>query len=204
MPSWMIRNKIIAFCLFSLTSVMVYGQSDFISQLRGFYDGTESITADFVQVKVDPLLEGDITTTGVFYYSKPESIRWEEMAPHHKYFILSSEGLTQWENGEYSRGSSIQERILRDFILGMIDGSLLTSEQFEIEESVEGPLTKLTLVPTDRRIARRISNVHLYFNTQTLFLSKLVLNEANSASTQIEFKEQERNIQLSADLFKSL
>lgn len=183
------------------TLVASYGQTSYVNQLKSFYSETTTLQAHFVQVKMDPILSSEIETTGEFYYGSPGSVRWEEKAPVHKYFVLSEEGLRQWENGETTEGSSLQERILRDFILGMIDGSLLNSSQFNQTEQVEGEHTKLTLIPSDRRIARRISEVNLLFQTERKFLSELLILEKNGATTRIRFSHQQRNSTLPNGVF---
>lgn len=183
---------------------MAAAQNDpFLDRLAEFYEGTNTLQAEFRQVKSTPLFDEPIVSSGTFSYAKPEKVRWEEFKPESYYFVLSGDQFSKVnrETGRLEEGSEYEGRIIKRFILGTMDGSLLESGRFEVSVESVGQQVSLHLVPNRSSMRRYIQSIDLTFHRETLFLEQMTMHESEEASTVVTFTEQVRNVPLAESLF---
>lgn len=193
--------------LFITQSAPAFAQNQdaaFASKLQEHYKTVKSITADFTQRKQSLLFNEPLVSSGLFYYETPDRIRWEQQEPSATYFILNKEEVVQFdgESVKKSTGLNMQMSIFRQFILSTVDGSILNDPSFEKSFLSKNGKMSITLVPMDKRMAKRLTKIELVFDEKTLLLDQLKMYENESDFTEIIFTSQKINTAIPSSIFQ--
>ncbi len=176
---------------------MVFNQSeaDFSKELEKFYSTVSTLQAEYQQQKVSALFSEPLVATGLFLYSKPDKIRWEQKAPTPNYFIINGDAFIQFDGKKMKRDNSGngQSSILKKFILGTVDGSLLNDKSFLKKLKSEGEFVLIEMVPYDKQLKKRMQRISLLFNKKTKLLQELKIVESETEYTKITFAKQVLN-----------
>ncbi|WP_192348206.1 outer membrane lipoprotein carrier protein LolA [Algoriphagus sp. Y33] len=193
--------------LFVTLSAPVFAQNQdaaFATGLQEHYKTVKSITADFTQRKQSLLFDEPLVSSGLFYYEKPDKIRWEQQDPSATYFILNKDEVIQFDGEaiKKSTGLNMQMSIFRQFILSTVDGSILNDPSFDKSFLGKNGKMSITLVPMDKRMAKRLTKIELVFDEKTLLLDQLKMHENQNDFTEIIFTNQELNTKIPASIFQ--
>ncbi|WP_339758081.1 outer membrane lipoprotein carrier protein LolA [Algoriphagus aquimarinus] len=196
--------NLILFISLSIPALSQEQDTDFAKKLQDHYKTVKSISADFTQSKQSLLFDEALVSKGVFYYEKPDKIRWEQLAPSANYFILNKEEVIQFdgESVKKSTGLNMQMSIFRQFILSTVDGSILNDPSFEKRFQSKNGEMRISLVPLDKRMAKRLVKIELTFDEKTLVLDQLKMYENQDDSTEISFTNQKINTSIPASIFQ--
>ena len=178
---------------------------DFLQRLQQNQEAVKSLSANFVQVKKNPLFTEDQQAKGKFYYVKPDKIRWEEVSPINKHIIINGDKLIQFDGASttVTTTNGMQAGALKSFILKTVDGSIFNDKSFATEMTQSGNTILLLLTPKNKRAARHLLNVEMHFDVNSLFLEKLILRESETITTEITYSNQQRDLQLPDQLFST-
>ncbi|WP_057937566.1 LolA family protein [Algoriphagus resistens] len=198
---------LVTLLLFITLSAPVFAQDQdaaFATKLQEYYKTVKSITADFTQHKQSVLFDEPLVSKGLFYYENADKIRWEQQEPSATYFILSKDELIQFdgESIRKSTGLNMQMSMFRQFILSTVDGSILNDPLFDKSFHGKNGKMSITLVPMDKRMAKRLAKIELVFDEKTLLLDELKMFENQNDFTEIIFNNQRINTAIPASIFQ--
>ena len=176
----------------------------FAKKLQDHYKTVNSISADFMQRKQSLLFDEPLLSKGLFYYENPDKIRWEQLTPSANYFILNKEEVIQFDGKSVkkSSGLNLQMSIFRQFIVSTVDGSILNDPSFEKSFQSKNGKMRISLVPLDKRMAKRLVKLELTFDEKTLLLDQLKMYESQEDFTEISFTNQKINTSIPASIFQ--
>ncbi len=151
-----------------------------------------TLSIDFVQVKTVALLKAPVTSEGHFYYTKPDRICWEYGGEDAMIMVLNGDTMTMYypdlKQADILDISRFRNRVFRTLSLGQSSKVLkkqyrlslvaglspddeanrkryLPKEYFSLGDDVPRftrTLYILELIPKKRRIAKRMSKIHLW------------------------------------------
>lgn len=176
----------------------------FTAELQAFYTTVRTLQANFTQNKHSALFHQPLVTEGEFYFEKPEKIRWEQTVPQPNYFIINGDAFIQFDGKkrtEQAKGG-MQADLFKSFILNTINGSILQDKDFEHTFERVNNEQKITLVPTNKRLKKRISRIVLHFNVDNLLLNKMMIFESDTDYTEVFFRQQKVNEKINPDKFE--
>ncbi len=197
----------ISILLVFVLSMAAFGQqgdSGFALRLQKHYESVKTISADFMQLKQSALFDEPLDSKGLFYFEKPDKIRWEQQEPSASYFIINKDQVIQYdgESVKKSTGMNMQMSIFRQFILSTIDGSILNDKAFEKDfQPINGKMY-ITLIPLDKRMAKRLQKIELKFDEKSLLLDQLKMYENADDFTEITFTDQKVNAEIPPAIFQ--
>lgn len=200
-------HYLVTLLLFITLSAPVFAQNQnaaFATSLQEHYKTVESITADFTQHKQSGLFDEPLVSRGLFYYENPDKIRWEQQEPSATYFILNKDEVIQFdgESVNKSTGLNMQMSIFRQFILSTVDGSILNDPSFDKSFQSKNGKMSITLLPVDKRMAKRLAKIELVFDEKTLLLDQLKMFENQNDFTEINFNNQKVNTGIPTSIFQ--
>lgn len=203
----MIKKIKIAVILFLVLSINVTGQdvkNDFIQKMESSYDDLETLISDFSQRKSISFLEEDMLSSGKFYFVKPGLMKWDQTEPESYYFIINEKEIIRFNGDKRQKipGGSPQALIFKEFIIGTVDGSIFKDERFESSYQLEGDKYIIYLKPIESKIAKRITEIILEFNKESLFLESMLLIEKGGDQSEISFFNQKLNETVNLDTFE--
>jgi len=179
--------------LLLVSPIAVIGQQDvksnFLSRLKVANKGLTSIDSEFIQEKTMSIMTGVLTSSGKFYYKKPNLMKWDQLQPSPYYFILNGNEVKRFDGKTVKviSANSPQVSYFKDFIMGTVDGSLFESEQFEASYVKVGGTIEVTLIPLKKSMKKRIKKMVLVFDNEKLILLNLTMFEAGGDQTAIKF-----------------
>jgi len=179
--------------LLLVSPIGVIGQqdvkSDFLSRLKVANKGLTSIDSEFIQEKTMSIMTGVLTSSGKFYYKKPNLMKWDQLQPSPYYFILNGNEVKRFDGKTVKviSANSPQVSYFKDFIMGTVDGSLFESEQFEASYVKVGGTIEVTLIPLKKSMKKRIKKMVLVFDNEKLILLNLTMFETGGDQTAIKF-----------------
>ena len=196
--------NLILFTILSLPGFIQDQDAVFAKKLQDHYKTVNSISADFIQRKQSLLFDEPLVSKGLFYYENPDKIRWEQLTPSANYFILNKEEVIQFDGKSVkkSAGLNMQMSIFRQFILSTVDGSILNDPSFEKSFQSKNGKMHISLVPLDKRMAKRLVKIELTFDEKTLLLDQLKMYESREDFTEISFTNQKINTSIPASIFQ--
>jgi outer membrane lipoprotein-sorting protein len=169
--------------------------------------GIHSLSADFSQTTVNPLLREPQQARGRFYMRKPDSVLWEYDSPESMKFAIDKGEYTGYFPGrkkaERRDVHRWTEQIFRFFAVGQVSEELRKFYHIRLEEP--GPDMKgtvlLVLDPSKRRVRKRVDEVRFWVDSTTYFPAKVQYVNSQGATRTLVFQGVQMNPDLSASLF---
>ena len=179
--------------------------SKLIEQINVASAKTNTITADFSQVKEMSFLEEKAISSGKFYYDKSNKLRWEYTEPFSYAIILNNGRLRIIDEGkskDFEAGSNRMFLEISNIMTGMVNGTLLSSPQFTTTWS-EGPDYYLAeLIPAGTRLKDYLSRIELKINNQDFTVDELKMYEKSGDYTEISFHNKKLNETIPVEIFR--
>jgi len=170
-----------------------------LHKLDSLSKSVNSIRSDFTQTKHISVLEEEIVSKGKFLFLKPTNIKWSYLAPIN-YEISIIGGKFKIKNdgkvSEYDAQSNKTFREINGMIISMMNGSILSNDNFEVQLFESKGFYKAELKPLDRDFKRFIAEIHIYFDKKDFMVSKLIMLEASGDFTLIKFQNRLINTKL--------
>lgn len=178
-----------------------------LSRFDEVQQGIRSLSADFSQTTVNPLLREPQSAKGRFYMRKPDSVLWEYNAPESMQFAIDKGEYTGYFPGrkkaERRDVHRWTEQIFRFFAVGQVSEELRKFYQIRLEEP--GPEMKgtvlLVLDPSKRRVRKRVDQVRFWVDASSYLPAKVQYVNSQGATRTLVFHNVQMNPDLSASLF---
>jgi len=179
-------------------------QIEFLKKFKEANKEMKSIQSDFTQKHFMQIMEEPIVSTGVFYYRKPDLMKWDQRTPSPYYFIVTGNKVVKFDGKKRKELSANNPQVsyFKNFIMGTVDGSLFESKQFDAMYEKSGGFYHVTLSPKEKNMKKRIENILLDFNETSLALVQLELVEAGGDRMVISFTDQQFNSIIDNSVFK--
>ncbi len=183
----------------------IENDTDLKTSIKEHSSSLESIKSNFTQEKHLSMLEEVVLSKGKFLFKEEDNIRWEYNTPF-EYTIIVSGGKFLIDNegkiNEFDIGSNPMFKQISNMIVMAVSGDFVDNDQFELEffDNDEFYLAKLKSVNT--QISQMLSGIYIYFDKESLNVSKVKFMEPGEDFTLIKFHEYQQNVNLNSSDFK--
>ena len=153
---------------------------------------TNTLQAEFRQEKELALLSKPDVSTGMFVYSKPNSVLWSYDAPKRVTMLISKGTLTTYypdlNKAETVDVKRFQDRIFKYVgMSGAID-ELARYFDFTFTDNAANPSYLLDLTPKSKVVASHVRHIRIAIDKQTFLTNKIEYVEGDGDTTRYEFK----------------
>jgi outer membrane lipoprotein-sorting protein len=184
--------------------IPVGNPSEIIEKINHFSQNTTSITAGFTQIKEMSFMEETVTSSGKFYFQKEKLMRWEYTSPFTYAIILNGERIRIIDEGRskvFDTGSNRMFMEISGVMTGMVNGTLLTSEQFTVTWYEAADYYKAALVPKGN-LRDYLTGIELKVNKLDYSVDELKMFERSGDHTQVTFHNKKLNATIPAEIFR--
>jgi outer membrane lipoprotein-sorting protein len=155
-----------------------------------------SIKSRFIQKKQLEFLDETITSKGMFWFRKENSLRWAYEEPF-EYTIIINGGKFLIKDDEkvsaYDIDSNAAFREINDLIIGMVQGIVMEQDKFDMKAFEDDDQYLVKLVPKDSHMRSVISNMEIYFDKGDLTVTEIIMKESENDYTVITFFDKQIN-----------
>lgn len=166
-------------------------------------DKTQTMTADFVQIKHLDFLSNDIESSGNLAFKKPNMVKWEYTHPSNHSFVFMDQKLFVNEDGKKSEVNlSSNKRFgqLEELIVNSITGDMFQEKDFEISYFRNEDGFEAVFVPRDNRLKKYIGQFHVFFQ-EDYYVRQLKMVESSGDYTVIRLNNRKVNGSISNQVF---
>ncbi|RPH88130.1 MAG: outer membrane lipoprotein carrier protein LolA [Deltaproteobacteria bacterium] len=182
--------------------------ADNFERLRRDSSRISTISADFVQKKFMKILSKPLVSEGKFYYTAPDSIRWEYSKPI-KSVVISDKGNTKryiasgGKMVEDKTGGAQAMKIVLDEVAGWMSGKFTSNPSF-ISTLKEGSNTQITLTPVGKSMAGMIEKIEITVSRKDASIKSVRIVESATAETRIDFQHVVINQEIQPSVFQDV
>ena len=185
-----------------LTCSLFLGWKGDIKQFSEDAKTVRSLSADFVQEKHLKILVQPLVSKGVFYFNKPDSLRWEYRMPVRSILLmhngetrrfLEREGGFREDSGAGIQGMQV---VMAEISL-WLSGNFRDNPDFVatvVDEKV------IVLTPRAESLSKFISKIELFPSDRPGVIQSVAIYEGDDSFTTIRFE----NVRVNEDLQESL
>ena len=167
----------------------------------------QTISSNFSQEKHLAMLKNVTITRGVFYFAKPDRLRWELTHPDRSGFAVDGEKGIKWKGKEENRrtfqlGSdpAIHHFVNQVFAWVRADRKWL-KENYRISVRSEDPAA-LSLFPATEEEKNVLSRVEILFSSDDRYVQQVEIHEKDGDFTRIRFLNTIINSPFKPELFQ--
>jgi outer membrane lipoprotein-sorting protein len=191
--------------LFAQTFSPLKDVQGFKAKLQEASKVTKTVESDFVQEKSLSVLSDKIISKGQFCFKKENNVRWEYTLPY-KYLIIINNDKIFIKDDEHKKQYDAQSnkmfKQINDFMVGCIQGSILSREkEYKITFFENDKNYYVKLVPLAEKMKQIMNEIQIYFDKKDLSVSKLKMVESGGDYTNIEFSNKKLNIDIPDEKF---
>lgn len=201
-------KKIFLVLLILLMLVPASVRADNFERLRRDSSRISTISADFVQKKFMKILSKPLVSEGKFYYTAPDSIRWEYSQPI-KSVVISDKGNTKryiasgGKMVEDKTGGAQAMKIVLDEVAGWMSGKFTSNPSFTATLK-EGSNTQITLTPVGKSMAGMIEKIEITVARKDASIKSVRIVESATAETRIDFQHVVINQEIQPSVFQDV
>ena len=181
------------------------GWADTWEEIRSAADKVNSISAEFVQEKHLPILARPLVSKGVFYFSKPDSLRWEYRTPVRSILLMHGGTLRRYrQSGDGLKEDAGAGMQAMQFVMAEIThwfGGRFEQSRMFAARLEKG--RKIVLSPKEKSFARVIQRIELLLSEQPGIIDSVTIYESSDSFTRLYFKKARLNEALPESLFRS-
>lgn len=165
----------------------------------------QTLHSDFVQEKYLSMFEEKLTSTGVFYYQKPDQLRWELIEPVGSGFVITGDSGQRWHQRiEGSESFKLDQdpamSLIAEQLFAWAKADLAWIEKnYTITVLSEQPI-QLKLVPLEVA-AQFLSHLVITFNDSDRYVIAVEIHETDGDSTRINFNNSVVNSEINSTVF---
>ncbi len=167
---------------------------------------TNTISADFIQIKHLDFLTNDIETIGKMAFKKPNWVKWEYTEPY-VYSVIFKENLILINDGgtksDVKISSSKLFKKLNDLIVNSVTGDMFDEEDFNISYFKKDTSYKVIFTSKDKKLANLIETFVIYFQKENGAVMEVKMIEPSQDYTKIVFSNRIENTILSDEVFSN-
>jgi len=175
-----------------------------VDQIKNFSQNTNSIAADFIQVKEMSFMEEKITSSGKFYFQKEKLMRWEYTNPFEYAIILNGDRIRIIDEGEVKDFDASSNRMfleISNVMTGMVNGTLLGSNEFSTSWFEADDYFKAELIPNNSMMKEYLARIELKLNKTDYSVDELKMFEKSGDYTVVNFQNKKLNEKIPAEIF---
>ncbi|MBK7297319.1 MAG: outer membrane lipoprotein carrier protein LolA [Flavobacteriales bacterium] len=166
---------------------------------------TTSLKADFVQEKHLKMLATPVVSTGIIRFKKPGQLRWQVDDTEPSVAVVDGKTVMISKAGKEDDVTAADRQAfsaITNLIEGIVSGELLDGKSMVATffTTKEGLLVEL--LPTDPRMAKRLKQVTLLFDTTTHILRELRMEQPSGEFTLTRFSNAKFGVAHGATTFK--
>lgn len=201
-------KKIFMVLLILLMLLPASVRADNFERLRRDSSRISTISADFVQKKFMKILSKPLVSEGKFYYTAPDSIRWEYSKPI-KSVVISDKGNTKryiasgGKMVEDKTGGAQAMKIVLDEVAGWMSGKFTSNPSFTATLK-EGSNTQITLTPVGKSMAGMIEKIEITASRKDASIKFVRIVESATAETRIDFQHVVINQEIQPSVFQDV
>jgi outer membrane lipoprotein-sorting protein len=182
------------------------GNAALFASLERSAGSVKTLASDFVQEKYLGMFKTVLSSQGLFYFSKPDRLRWELTAPVASGFVIKGEQGRRWHE-RTGRTESFQ--ISQEPIMKLVSDQLFAwaradfvwlEKEYRISVLSEAPVA-LRLEPRSTAIAGFLHHLLINFSADGRYVRSVELHEQDGDYTRINFLNTAVNKPLPADIF---
>jgi len=216
----MFKTRLVIFCLAAAVLLPSAGYSA-RSSSPGVFKGTGtlervvkevtkrqksvlSLQATFKQEKILGLLAQPETSSGTFFYQKPNRVLWNYAEPKPVTIVINNGRLTtyypQLNKAETLEVSRYQDKIFKYMGATSALDDLANYFDFTFTDRAGDPF-RLDLKPNNKLVARRVKSITIWIDREQYITSKFEYVEKDGDVTRYEFKNIKINSPIPAEKF---
>ncbi|MBN1474256.1 MAG: outer membrane lipoprotein carrier protein LolA [Syntrophaceae bacterium] len=168
----------------------------------------KTIQADFIQKKSMKILTKPLISEGRFYYTAPDSFRWEYLKPL-KSIVINHKGQTK--RYIYSGGKMVEDQSGGAQGMKVILGEITSwmSGKFDQNPSFKATLkedtyTQITLTPVGQNMDGMLQKVIITISKKDAAVKSVNIIESETSSTVIDFKNTQTNKNIPESIFQDI
>ena len=165
---------------------------------------TRNISSEFEQLKHLSFLEEDVTSNGLFYFEKENKLRWEYREPFFYLIIFNKDTVViqdERKTNVYDAASGQMFRQINEIMLGMVNGTILDNETFEVKYFRDKKGYLLELSPLDDNMREFLSKIRLTVDKNDFTVQELYMIERSDDYTHIRFINKRLNEEIPEHIF---
>ncbi len=193
---------ILPFALFWQTAFSWTGSFEQITKAT---DKIDSISSEFTQEKHLVILKKPLISKGVFFYQKPDSLRWEYKSPVPSVLMSYKGDLKRFykENDEFKEdiGTHLQAmQIVIQEITHWLGGQFDKNPNFTPELQKN---RRIVLTPNKKELEEMIARIELVFSSQPGVIDSVTIYESQNSFTKLIFTEPAVNSPIDSAKFQA-
>ncbi len=189
-----------------LISLVLTAQSGKVLQrIKAEAQKISTIDAAFVQTKNISFIDEQLISSGKFWFSRPDKMRWEYQKPFFYSIIINGDDITVVDDKKESRFDAASNAMfgqIKLVIMNMVNGKMFDDPGYHATLTEEDKFYVVNFETVNKAMKDYITSIDLYFTKDSLLMETIRMNEASGDNTMIEFNPQKLNQPLSDDIFK--
>jgi outer membrane lipoprotein-sorting protein len=163
-----------------------------------------TITSEFIQTRHLPFIDGDVNSTGKFFYSKPDRLLMQYEQPAGDLLLINNDQLVMKSAGKYSKASaksSSKARTMKNILSSCLQGdaSLIDGVTLSSEETANGYAITAQL---KKKTKTGVNKVVLNYDKSDLTLNVLRMDEPDGSYTVYTLVNKTLNQPVDDEVFK--
>ncbi|MBW2708233.1 MAG: outer membrane lipoprotein carrier protein LolA [Deltaproteobacteria bacterium] len=151
----------------------------------------QTLSAQFVQEKHLEILINPLISKGAFYFSAPESLRWEYFSPIRSILLMHDGRVRRFIGGEngfkedHSPGLQAMEMVLQEISL-WLKGEFTDNPNYHT--SLVGD-HKIVMVPRSKAFSEIIQKIEILLSDRPGVIETITIYEGETSFTKIRFQD---------------
>ncbi len=209
----MYRNFVLLLCMeivactISAQPIGFHGLKDepmFRKEISEAAARTNTIEADFSQVKNLKVLSEKISSRGKFWFKKQNRVRMEYTSPYKYLMVINKDKMTIRDETKTTTLSSRSNKLLEyvnRIIVDCVQGTAIDSKDFSVKVLESDKQYLLMMSPSQKDMKEFFSDIHLYIDKVDYSVHRMEMNEPNGDSTILTFVNRKLNEDIPDRLF---
>ena len=202
-----LKYNIIIFIIV-ITSVLRAGYADDWDEVRDAAKNIKSVSADFTQEKHMKILVKPLLSKGKFYFSSPDSLRWEYLSPLKSILMMYKGKVKSYAEGsnglvEDSRAKAQAMNIVMQEITSWLNGKFTGNPNFNAELK-KGQEYRIILSPKEKAISNIIKSIEITISKEKGIIKSVSINESEDSYTILQFYNIQHNNKIDDSVFQKI
>ncbi len=183
-------------CLFSTSSGKDIppfpDDREILEKIRQAVQGIEALAGAFTEEKRLVLFKEPVVLSGLFYYLKPDRLRWEYRTPEQQGFAVSKEKGVQWRGDDPRaipfnvHSTPAVMRFVEQVLLWIRGDFSRIQERYRISVPTKDPVAVM-LIPLSKAEKALIDRILIVFSTDLRHVRTVDIHEADGDASRIRF-----------------
>lgn len=179
-------------------------QDQLLTEIKVFASETESLSANFSQIKHLDMLEESIESTGHFFNKNTNQLLWEYLSPFEYKIVLNGEKAMiddGVKKSSYSMNDNPVFESINTMMTGMLNGEIFNSKAFTFVFFHDEENYRVEMKPEEAGMLSYIEEIFIQLSKTNYTVSSIKMIEPGGDYTQINFSESKINEAMDDDLF---